>query len=39
MGTRRFAVNKQSSARQFRNNTRRTKGANMKAPMRGGWRM
>lgn len=33
-------VNKGRSARQFRSNTRRTKGANMRgAPMRGGIRL
>lgn len=33
-------VNKHKSAQQFKNNTKRTKGANMKgAPMRGGIRL
>lgn len=37
---RRMHVNKARSARQFRRNSRRTKGANMKgAPMRGGIRL
>jgi len=31
-------VNKKKSARQFRHNVKRTKGANMKGPMRGGFR-
>jgi len=36
----RHPVNKGKSAHQFRNNTRRTKAANMKgAPMRGGIRL
>lgn len=32
-------VNKHRSAGQFRRNARRTKGANMSAPMRGGIRL
>lgn len=35
----RVPVNKQRSAQQFRANTARTKVANMKSPMRGGWRL
>lgn len=35
----RYGVNKGRSARKFRSNTRRTKGANMRNPMRGGWRL
>lgn len=31
-------VSKGSSARQFRKHSARTKGANMKGPMRGGYR-
>lgn len=38
--SKRYGVNKGHSARQFRNNTRHTKAANMRAvPMRGGWRL
>lgn len=38
--SRRYGVNKGSSAKQFRHNTGRTKAANMRgAPMRGGWRL
>lgn len=37
---RRFGVNKRRSARKFRRNVGRTKGANMRVtPMRGGWRL
>lgn len=37
---RRSHVNKYSSAKQFRKNTERTKGANLRQmPMRGGWRL
>lgn len=32
-------VNKHRSARQFRGKVSRTKAANVKAPMRGGWRL
>lgn len=32
-------VNKRRSASQFRRNSRRTKGANMSMPMRGGIRL
>lgn len=32
-------VHKGRSARQFRGNVSRTKAANMKVPMRGGWRL
>lgn len=32
-------VNKSRSARSFRKNVSKTKGANVRAPMRGGWRM
>lgn len=32
-------VNKGRSARQFRKNTRRTRGANFSQPLRGGWRL
>lgn len=36
----RYSVNKSQSARQFRGNSRRTKGANMwSGPMRGGIRL
>lgn len=36
----RFAVNKNRSARKFRKNVSRTKSANIRgAPMRGGWRL
>ncbi|WNK13498.1 MAG: hypothetical protein [Microvirus sp.] len=36
----RHRVNKGASARTFRNNTRKTKAANVLAgPMRGGWRL
>lgn len=35
----RKSVNKRNSAKQFRNNTRRTKAPNMLSPMRGGWRL
>lgn len=37
--TSRKPVNKRASARSFRRNTARTKGANMVTPMRGGWRL
>lgn len=38
--SKRYGVNKGSSARSFRNNTGRTKAPNMRAvPMRGGWRL
>lgn len=37
---RRQPVNKSKSAREFTQNTRRTKAANVQAgPMRGGWRL
>lgn len=36
---RRRNVNKGKSARQFRRNTTRTKGANISGPMRGGIRL
>lgn len=40
MPSRRKSVNKRSSARKFRKNVSRTKGANLSAmPMRGGWRL
>lgn len=32
-------VSKHASARKFRGNIRRTKSANVRMPMRGGWRM
>lgn len=35
----RSGVNKSKSARQFRGHSRRTKGANISAPMRGGIRL
>ena len=35
----RFAVSKGASAKQFRSNVGRTKGANVAVPMRGGWRL
>ena len=35
----RHGVNKSRSARKFRGHTRKTKAANMKGPMRGGWRL
>lgn len=35
----RFGQSKSGGARQFRNNTRRTKAVNMKGPMRGGIRL
>lgn len=35
----RHAVNKRRSAGTFRKNSRRTKGANMNGPMRGGIRL
>lgn len=35
----RFGVNKQKSAAQFRGNMRKTKAINMKGPMRGGIRL
>lgn len=35
----RYRVNKRSSARSFRRKVGRTKGANLRMPMRGGWRM
>lgn len=35
----RYRVNKSSSARKFRNHTKRTKALNMKGPMRGGIRL
>lgn len=35
----RSPVNKGRSAKRFRRDTTRTKGANMAAPMRGGWRL
>lgn len=37
--SRRKSVNKRRSARSFRKNVGRTKGANLSAPMRGGWRL
>lgn len=37
--SRRSGVNKGRSAAQFRSNSRRTKGANMRGPMRGGIRL
>lgn len=36
---RRSGVNKHRSARKFRGHVKRTKAANMKQPMRGGWRL
>lgn len=36
---RRFGVSKRRSARKFRKNVSHTKHANMRSPMRGGWRM
>lgn len=35
----RYGVNKNKSAKKFSHNTRRTKGANIRNPMRGGIRM
>lgn len=35
----RFGVNKSNSSRQFRRKAGRTKAANLRMPMRGGWRM
>ena len=35
----RHHVNKHSSARKFKAQTRKTKSANVSAPMRGGWRL
>lgn len=35
----RGGANKHRSARSFRKNVSRTKGANLVAPMRGGWRL
>lgn len=35
----RVPVNKNSSARQFRGKVGKTKAANMRMPVRGGWRM
>lgn len=35
----RFGVSKGRSARKFRRNVGRTKGANLVMPMRGGWRL
>lgn len=35
---RRFGANKRRSARTFRRHTRRTKGANIRSPARGGIR-
>lgn len=37
--SRRTSVNKQRSARSFRRNASRTKGANIKGLARGGWRL
>lgn len=37
--TYRRSVNKRRSSRQFRRNSTRTKAANIKNPMRGGWRL
>lgn len=37
--TSRHHVNKNKSARKFRAATTHTKAANMRAPMRGGWRL
>lgn len=36
---RRSPVNKQKSAGKFRRQVGRTRGANVAAPMRGGWRL
>lgn len=36
---RRVPVSKHKSAGQFKRNVSKTKGANLKAPMRGGWRL
>lgn len=36
--SRRFGVNKKRSARKFRRNVSRTKGANVPGPQRGGYR-
>lgn len=35
----RHAVHKKHSVGQFKRNVGKTKAANMKTPMRGGWRM
>lgn len=35
----RSGANKHRSAKRFRSNVGRTKGANMATPMRGGWRL
>lgn len=35
----RFPVNKSKSAGKFRSNIKRTKGANLISPMRGGFRL
>lgn len=35
----RSPVSKTRSARRFRSNVGRTKGANLATPMRGGWRL
>lgn len=37
--TSRHPVNKHSSARSFRHNVSKTKGANLRNPMRGGFRL
>lgn len=38
--SRRYGVNKQKSAKQFRGNSRKTKAANMHGGLaRGGWRL
>lgn len=39
MGFRKKSVNKRSSARKFRKDVGRTKGANVMAPGRGGYRL
>lgn len=39
MSYRRSAVNKQRSARKFRHQAQHTKAANLRGPMRGGWRL
>lgn len=36
---RRMRTNKRKSARSFRRNVSKTKAANMRMPMRGGWRL
>lgn len=36
---RRSHVNKHGSSKKFKKNVSRTKGANVHAPMRGGWRL